>query len=111
MFPMTVTVHNRAELHAVMAAIGDVNEYAQAKAAAQSATPQEQSAPAATTAESPSEQAIPVGDVNAAIIALAKSKGRDAAVAVLQQFGVAKVPELKPEQYAAVMAAAKEATA
>jgi hypothetical protein len=30
---------------------------------------------------------------------------------MLQDFGVAKVPELKPEQYAAVIAAAKKATA
>jgi len=54
--------------------------------------------------------AIAVADVNAAIIALAKAKGRDAAVGVLGKFGVAKVPELKPEQYADVLAAVKAAS-
>jgi hypothetical protein len=55
--------------------------------------------------------AIAIADVNAAIIALAKAKGRDAAVAVLGTFGVAKAPELKAEQYADVVAAAKKAMA
>jgi hypothetical protein len=55
--------------------------------------------------------AIAVADVNAAIIGLAKAKGRDAAVAVLGEFKVAKVPELKPEQFAAVLAAVKKAMA
>lgn len=84
-----------------------------AAAAAVSAEPQGQTAPAATTAESPSEPTatIAVADVNAAIIALAKAKGREAAVAVLGTFGVAKVPELKAEQYADVLAAVKKAMA
>jgi len=81
-------------------------------AAAPTAPVPTQSAPAATTVESPSETTAPavaVGDVNTAIIGLAKAKGRDAAVAVLQQFGVTKVPELKPAQYADVIAAAQKA--
>jgi hypothetical protein len=52
-----------------------------------------------------------VAEINAAIIALAKARGRDAAVAVLAQFGAAKVPELKPTQYAAALAAAQGALA
>jgi hypothetical protein len=85
-------------------------------AAAPSAESQAPSAAAATTAEFPSEPvadapAIAIADVNAAIIALAKAKGRDAAVAVLGTFGVAKAPELKAEQYADVVAAAKKAMA
>jgi hypothetical protein len=79
-------------------------------AAAASAEAQAQTAPAATTAESRSEPVV-IGDVNAAIIALAKAKGRDAAVALLGTFGAAKAPELKPEQYADVVAAAKKAMA
>lgn len=55
--------------------------------------------------------AISIADVNAAVIGLAKAKGRDAAVAVLKEFGVAKAPELKVEQYAAVVAACKKAMA
>jgi len=78
-------------------------------AAAPTAPAPAPSAPAATTVVSPSEPAIAVAEVNAAIIGLAKARGRDTAVAVLQQFGVVKVPELKPEQYADVIAAAQKA--
>lgn len=70
-------------------------------------------APAEQAAEQPAADvpAIAIADVNAAIIGLAKAKGRDAAVAVLKEFGVAKAPELKADQYAAVVAAAKKAMA
>ena len=44
-----------------------------------------------------------------AIIALSKDKGRDAAVAVLAKMGVAKATDLKAEQYADAIAAAKAA--
>lgn len=37
-------------------------------------------------------------DVKKAILALAERDGRDAAVAILKDFGVEKVPELKPTQ-------------
>lgn len=131
MFPMTITVANKAQLQAVMSALSDINEYAQQKAihsepvpvfdtpkpvaVAPSAPAPAPTAAAAPTlsAESPSEPAveIPVADVNAAVIGLAKAKGRDAAVAVLQKFGVSKVPELKAEHYAAVIDAAKKAMA
>jgi hypothetical protein len=49
--------------------------------------------------------------VVSAINKLAQGKGRDAAVAVLSKFGVTRGPELKPEQYAAVIAACEEAGA
>jgi hypothetical protein len=139
MFPVTITIKNATQLNAVMAILDpDNNEYARQKAiasepkswpmpnpdapkaevkadpkpaaAAASAEAQAQTAPAATTAESRSEPVV-IGDVNAAIIALAKAKGRDAAVALLGTFGAAKAPELKPEQYADVVAAAKKAMA
>ena len=49
--------------------------------------------------------AVPTYDsVVSAINKLAKGKGRDAAVGVLSKFGVARGPELKPEQFAAVIA-------
>lgn len=54
---------------------------------------------------------IPVTEVNSAILKLAKTRGREAAVGVLARFGVAKVPELQPEQYAGVLALAEEALA
>lgn len=49
--------------------------------------------------------------VVSAINKLAQGKGRDAAVAVLSKFGVTRGPELKPEQYADVIASCEEAGA
>lgn len=49
--------------------------------------------------------------VVSAINKLAQGKGRDAAVAVLSKFGVTRGPELKPEQYAAVIAECEKAGA
>ena len=47
--------------------------------------------------------------VSKAIQAVATAKGRAAAVTVLGKFSVARGPELKPEQYAGVIAACNEA--
>lgn len=49
-------------------------------------------------------------DVVTAINALAKAKGRDAAVDLLGQFGAAKGPDLKPEQFAEFIQKATAAT-
>lgn len=130
MFPMTVTINSKAQLDAVMQALAAGNDYAKEKAiqaepdqkseekaegkkpnrsAAQTA---EKSTPATDPAASPSEPetpAIEYADVSKAIIALAKDKGRDAAVAVLGQFGASKATDLKPEQYAAAIKAAQQA--
>ncbi|WP_334157899.1 hypothetical protein [Oryzomicrobium sp.] len=46
-----------------------------------------------------------------AVTKLARTKGRDAAIAVLTNFGAAKLPDVKPEQFAAVIAACEEAGA
>ena len=46
-----------------------------------------------------------------AVTKLAREKGRDTAIAVLTKFGAAKLPEVKPEQFAAVIAACEEAGA
>ena len=55
---------------------------------------------------------VPTYDsVVSAINKLAKGKGRDAAVAVLSKFGVTRGPELKPEQYADVIATCEAAGA
>lgn len=40
-----------------------------------------------------------------AITKLSRIKGRDAAVALLAQFGAAKLPDVKPEQFEAIIAA------
>lgn len=50
-------------------------------------------------------------DAAAAITKLSKTKGRDAAVAVLTAFGAAKLPDVKPEQFADIIAAAEKAGA
>ena len=44
----------------------------------------------------------------AKVIELAKAKGRDAAAALLAEFGATKVPEVKDEDYGAVFAKADE---
>jgi hypothetical protein len=46
-----------------------------------------------------------------AVTNLARTKGREVAVAVLTKFGAAKLPDVKPEQFAAVIAACEEAGA
>lgn len=46
-----------------------------------------------------------------AVVNLANAKGRAAAIAILESFGVAKLPEAKPEQYADIIAACEEALA
>ena len=47
-------------------------------------------------------------DAKAAVLKISKDKGRDAAVTVLSKFGVQKLPDLKPENYGALVAAVKE---
>jgi hypothetical protein len=68
------------------------------------ATPEQKAEPAAA-------EAATYQDAASAITKLSRAKGRDAAVAVLQQFGAAKLPDVKPEQFADVIAAAEEAMA
>jgi hypothetical protein len=50
-------------------------------------------------------------DTADAVTKLARAKGRDAAVAVLAKFGAAKLPDVQPAQFAAVIAACEEAGA
>lgn len=63
--------------------------------------------------DEPSEQAAaPTYQATAdAVTKLAREKGRDAAIGVLSKFGAAKLPDVKPEQFAAVIAACEEAGA
>lgn len=121
---------NTAAIHALIAAIQSgavpaaaVNVEAPAakksaaavKEAASSGQKNTKVADPAPTAEEPAKSEAagtrateqPTYDqVAKAITALAKAKGRDVAVGLLKEFGVAKGPDLKPEQYADALAAA-----
>ena len=48
-------------------------------------------------------------DAAKAVTNLAKAMGRPAAEEVLKQFGASKLPDVKPEDFAAVVQACKEA--
>jgi len=52
----------------------------------------------------PSIATVTYEDVRTLVLQVSKEKGRDVAAAVLALFGVAKAPELKPEQYADAVA-------
>ena len=135
MFPMTVTINNPAQLSAVMAALAvdqievkpvaaapaDVAATTEAKATTtkkeKKAEPVvEQAKAEAAPADQPKVEqkddapaAVTYQDASKAILKLSAAKGRDTAVALLSKFGAANLKEVKPEQYAAVMAAANEA--
>lgn len=65
------------------------------------------SSPATPAAEPELQATNPTyQDAAGAITKLSRTKGRDAAVALLTKFGAAKLPDVKPEQFAAVIAAA-----
>lgn len=87
---------------------------AAAPASKPSAPPSPQTAsaqtPDAPAANAPAAEAAPDYETAArAVTALAKACGREAAVAVLAQFGAARLPEVAPEQFAAVIAACEQA--
>lgn len=67
--------------------------------------------PASKPEVSISAAAVTYDDVKALVLQVSKDKGRDAAAAVLSGFGVAKAPELKPEQYVDAVAQLKAALA
>lgn len=74
--------------------------------AEQPAAPEQKVESSEVKADAPTYQ-----DAAAAITKLSRIKGRDAAVAVLSSFGAAKLPDVKPEDFAAVIAAALAAEA
>ena len=47
-------------------------------------------------------------DAASAVTTLARTKGRDVAIEVLSNFGIKKLPDAKPEQYAEIIAACTE---
>lgn len=70
---------------------------------AESAAPAPQ---ASTVADAP---AVSYKEAAEAVTKLSRTKGRDAAIAVLKSFGADKLPDVKPEQFAAVVAACQAA--
>lgn len=69
-----------------------------------------ESKPESTSAPETAAAPLAYPDVVAAINKLATAKGREAAVALLGEFGVSKGPELKPEQFAEFIEQATAAT-
>jgi hypothetical protein len=67
--------------------------------------------PASKPVASTSAAAVTYDDVKALVLQVSKDKGRDTAADVLSGFGVAKAPELKPEQYSDAVAQLKAALA
>lgn len=65
--------------------------------------------PAAASSAAAATEAVSYQETATAITKLSRLKGRDAAVAVLAKFGAANLKEVKPEQFAAVLASANEA--
>lgn len=74
-------------------------------------TPVVEDTPEAHATPADPETLVSLDEVKAAVLKLAATKGRDAAVGVLQSFGAAKAPELKPEQYAPALDALTKAMA
>lgn len=123
MFPMTVTIHNQSQLNAVMSILSEVSaEYATTQHS--EATERERlpvkpvpktqvlsETTASDTGEPATDQSaeVPYEDAANAVTHLAKVKGRDAAVKALSKFGAAKLPDVKPDDYAALVKACKEA--
>lgn len=66
-------------------------------------------APAPAPTPEPQPVVVTYQEAASAITKLAAAKGRPAAAAVLAEFGVAKLPEAKADQYAAIKAAAEAA--
>lgn len=96
----------------VAAPAGKPAATAKPKAAPATAKPTAAAAPTPVAALAPTPSpvaALPAAsyeDVKKAVLSVVQSCGREAAVAMLAEFGVAKSPELKPEQYTAVCTSA-----
>lgn len=136
MFPIQITVSNSAQLNAVMMAlnvggiespktspcVGHAVETAkeETKAKVEKAADKPEALVQMTGSEAAQAlhghanrpaDAPTYQDAAAAITNLSKTKGREAAVAVLTAFGAAKLPDVKPEQFADIIAAAEKAGA
>lgn len=141
MFPVTITVHNDAQLNAILAAMGkdlqpetpkptQTEKPAQAKAQTSKAKadPKPDAAPSSEPAQTQSDNSetsskesmqasesdtepLSYQDVAALITKVSRTVSREAAVDLLAEFGAKRGPDLKPEQYADVVAACEKALA
>lgn len=120
----TLLADNTAAIRELIATIkaqayAEASQPAATKPAPAKAEPKPKPAPAPTPVveDTPEAHATPadpetlvtLDEIKAAVLKLAATKGRDAAVGVLQSFGAAKAPELKPEQYAPALDALTKA--
>jgi hypothetical protein len=71
--------------------------------------PQPDTAQAAGANSAGDAQPVDYKTTAEAVTKLSRAKGRDAAVAVLKSFGADKLPDVKPEQFADVIAACQAA--
>jgi hypothetical protein len=102
----------RGKARAAAANAPTVPTATEAQAAAPASKPSAPPSPQPTSAQTPDTPAANAPDYETAaraVTALAKACGREAAVAVLAQFGAARLPEVAPEQFAAVIAACGQA--
>ena len=108
-----LTTEMRALRHAIEAlteAMGDRRSVESRPAADEQPEAAQADPPASAPAvEAGPEEDVSYDDVKRAVLDLAKTRGRDAAVEVLESFGVSKATELKPEQYAAALKALRAA--
>lgn len=100
MFPVTITIHNAADLGKVMAAL-DAAAPTQPIAADIKAALNAVTSPAPSPAD---QSAVKYDDLKAAVFKLA-GKSRDAAIAINKQFGVATMKELAADRWAEALAA------
>lgn len=100
---------NTAAINALIAILGAKGfEPAAAPAPKEApATKKEKATPKVEEAPEPATvaEAVTYDQAAEAIQQLAKTKGRDAAIAVLKQFGASKLPDVDAKDFAAVVAA------
>lgn len=123
MFPITITLRNVDQLNAVMASLSALDngnnlpapiigkaEPAQPIVKTDAPEPKPEALTQMSAAEAvekldnvASKPAAPTyEETGNAVTKLVRTKGRDVALAVLKEFGISKLPEAKPEQYAAI---------
>lgn len=103
-----------AQVEAVAAEAKAEKPKAEKKTEAPKPEPEAEESSAATQEqkdEPAAAEGITYEAVAAAITKLSRTKGRDAAVGVLAQFDAKKLPDVAPEKFAEVLAAAEEALA
>ena len=120
MFPMKleVTITDVKQLHTLAALLGGtpaelptakVEKKAEKKAEVQKTEPEAQTFPGVDPTPRATESAKTFDDAKKLTIALVQAKGRDAAVAVLDKYGVKQAAKLSADQIEAFCADAEEA--